>query len=156
MNTWQRDKDTPNGISCIEYLSWLKYGRLKQTSVYSIKVPVPSQILFFTKGEFPMNCQSSISSQSAHILNGGWNLLNVDSVWNKGGPNQFCNWGWGAIICTQLPHLIWVLITNKTDLKWFGNSSLAILCTLKLFLGLDTFLDVKWSKTCLAHTSYPW
>ena len=48
--------------------------------------------------------------------------------------------GGAAIICAQLPRLIRVLITYKTDPKWFGNSSLAILCTLKWFLGLDKFL----------------
>ena len=48
--------------------------------------------------------------------------------------------GGGAIICAQLPRLIQVLLSYKTDPKWFGNSSLAILCTLKRFLGTTTFL----------------
>jgi hypothetical protein len=36
-----------------------------------------------------------------------------------------------AIICAQLPRLIRVLITFEQDPKWFGNSSLAIMCTSK-------------------------
>jgi hypothetical protein len=44
------------------------------------------------------------------------------------------------IICAHLPRLIRGLITYKTDPKCFCNSSLAILCTLKLFWGLNKFL----------------
>jgi hypothetical protein len=43
--------------------------------------------------------------------------------------------GGGAIICAQLLCFIRVCITYKTDPKWFGNSSLAILGTLKWFSG---------------------
>jgi hypothetical protein len=41
---------------------------------------------------------------------------------------------YSGIICVKLPRLIQVLITNTTDPKWFGNSNLAIWCTLKWFL----------------------
>jgi hypothetical protein len=43
--------------------------------------------------------------------------------------------GGSGMICSQLPRLIGVLITYRTDPKWFGNSSLVILSTLKWFLG---------------------
>jgi hypothetical protein len=58
------------------------------------------------------------------------------SLFSSGGGGG----GRGAIICAQLPRLIRVLITHKTDPKWFGNSSFVNLCTLKWFLGSSKIL----------------